>query len=92
MAESFLEKKANGCQLPCVCCCKTAPTCVSDASVAKESLADGCGCCNDTAYANSDLAVSKASCMSGVQDSWPVPDMASVSGLRTFAVPGKKQW
>ncbi len=74
--ESFLEKKANGCQMLCFNFCKTAPMCASEASVAKESLAQECGWCKGTADGKSDLALSNAICMAGVQDRIPVPEVA----------------
>ncbi len=74
-----------------VCFCKTAPICVSEASVAKKSLAEGCGWCKGTADAKSGLAVSNASCMTGVQDRVPDPEVASVSGLRILTMPARKR-
>src|SRR5450830_1372048 len=42
--DSFLLKKARGRQDPLSNCCKTPPTCVSEASTAKESNEFGLGC------------------------------------------------
>src|SRR5450830_1977197 len=41
---NFLLKKARGLQDPLSNCCKTPPTCVSEASTAKESTEFGLGC------------------------------------------------
>jgi hypothetical protein len=60
---------------------------VSEALVAKESLAEGCGWCKGTADARSDLAVSKARCMVGVQGRVSVLEVASVS----FSNPWQKK-
>ncbi len=49
--DSFLDYNASGCQLPPASCCSTPPTCVSEASVARESMAFGAGCANGTAAA-----------------------------------------
>ena len=40
---SFLEKKPNGAQLPATFCCRTPPTCESDASTANDNGAFGAG-------------------------------------------------
>jgi len=39
----FLEKKEIGCQAPLLCCWRTAPTAVSDASVIRQVGASGVG-------------------------------------------------
>ena len=41
---SFLEKKARGRQPPFSNCCRTPPTCESEASVTREMVALGAGC------------------------------------------------
>jgi hypothetical protein len=64
--------------------------CVSEASVAKESLAEGCGRCKEMAEERSDLAVSNASFIAGVQDRVPILEVASMGGLRVLEVPGRK--
>ena len=39
----FLEKKEMGCQAPLMCCWRTAPTAVSEASVIRQVGASGLG-------------------------------------------------
>ncbi len=75
MAASCFVLSQNG---TCVCMC------ASEALVAKESLAQGCGCCKGTADGKSDLAVSNASCMAVVQDRVPIPEVASGKWLESF--------
>ncbi len=54
--------------------------CASEASVAKESLAQGYGWCKETADAKSYLE----SCKAGVQDRALVPEVASGEWLESF--------
>jgi hypothetical protein len=56
VGDSFRLKKARGRQLLPSNCCRTPPTCESDASVTREMVAFGAGCERDTALVSACLA------------------------------------
>ncbi len=62
-----------------------------DASVAKERVAWGWGWWRGAVEAKRRFAWSKAVCMSEVQRRLPFPAVASVKGLSTRAIPGRKR-
>ena len=78
-----MEKKERGCQDPLVLCCRTAPTWESEASVARDRVAEGSGCFKGTAEAREDFAAWKERVISGVQVRRPFPFVAEVKGART---------
>ena len=78
---NFLEKKPRGCHAPCTCCCSTPPTCVSEASVARESTAPGAAWESGTAAVSAVFACWKADTMFGDQESFcGLPAKAAVRG------------
>ncbi len=87
---SFLLKKARGNQDPWVNCCKTPPTCVSDASTASDMTAPGVGCTSFVQFAKAALPeVKAASALSDHSNVLGLPRSKSVNGFRVPAIPGK---
>jgi hypothetical protein len=92
VAVSFLEKKARGRQPPFSYCCRTPPTCESEASVTREMEAMAAGCERLVALRRATLAASKAVVAAGDQASvLGVPLSKSVRGCRVRATPGRKR-
>jgi hypothetical protein len=92
---SLREKKPNGCQDSCTCCCSGPPMCVSDASVARVRAAIaalGAGCVSGTAVSSTCLLCWNALSRAGDYSNVFLPPLrASVSGSRTAAIPGVKR-
>ena len=88
---SFLLKKAKGDQEPDPDnCCKTPPTCVSEASTAKEIVASGVGWTRTVQFASAALpAMNAAAAESDHNNFLGLPRSKSVNGCRTPAIPGK---
>ena len=88
VAVSFLEKKARGRQPPFSNCCRTPPTCESEASVTREMMALGAGWERLVALARAILAASNAAA-AGVDQArdFGEPFSRSVRGCRVPATP-----
>lgn len=57
---TFLEKYDSGCHLPSICCFRTAPTALSDASDMIHIGANGFGCDRSVVVARASLISTKA--------------------------------
>ena len=89
---SLREKKHIGVQTPAICCCKTAPTAVSDASVRVSAVGDGCA--NHVAAAKAYLLCWKCfSCrlVQAAQNSVSFKLTSSYSGSSIAAACGTKR-
>jgi len=92
MADSFFEKNDNGLQPLLLICCITAPTCVDEASTARDTLAEAEGCARDVAEASAALADRNDCSKESVHTSFlGLPLRASVRGRSVPAIPGKKR-
>jgi hypothetical protein len=89
---SFLEKKAKGFQSFPTFCCRTPPTCESEASTERERTAFGAGWQSGTAATRAALAAANAaSAVADQSRTFGEPFNKSVSGWRVRATAGRKR-
>ncbi len=88
---SFFEKKANGFQPLPTCCCRTPPTCESEALTERKSTAFGAGWQSGTAATRAALAATKAASAGDQSRTLGDPFSKSVRGWRVRATAGRKR-
>ena len=91
------EKNEMGCHVPCICCCSTAPTAISDASVIRQVGASGMGWERREALARASFVVLKEAMAVSVQVRFwdlalPAEERREWSGCMRSAQCGRNRW